>query len=496
MATLNTTTNDIAVPTAKLQGVHISESELPLSLPSTEDLHTKLTTLLPQLSEKASINLPSDDEFKQNTARWSDTTFTSPTAVVNVASESDICAVVKFATSHNIPFLAQSGCHGLSSSLQKLSGKPHIIINLRLMNEVKVDLPSGTATISAGAITKEVLDAAHAASAHIFTGVCNTVGIIPALLGGGMGNQISLYGLGVDQILSARLVTAKGEVVIASDKENQDLFWGIRGAGHNFGIVSELKVKAYEQENGGVHWTGTLGFPGSKEMLTRVTSTIKEMRIGKGMGVFMIWARPPPAFGPMVVLNLWYSGPSSSAEAAYKPLFDLEPVMQICAPTPYAHINDCNDAVCAKGLRKPSYCVGLNESELGDLEKVWEQWVEWSAREGAGQSVVLTECYGFEKAREVEDESTAYAWRGTGVYNRLTIPIYEKEEMDAEARAYGTKFRDTLQGDGPRRVYTNFANGDEEPSSLYGGGERLERLRKLKGKWDPHGVFGWFNPIC
>ena len=118
----------------------------------------------------------------------------------------------------------------------------------------------------------------------------------------------------------------------------------------------------------------------------------------------------------MVVLNLWYSGPSSSAEAAYKPLFDLEPVMQICAPTPYAHINDCNDAVCAKGLRKPSYCVGLNESELGDLEKVWEQWVEWSAMEGAGQSVVLTECYGFEKAREVEDDSTAYAWRGTGVY--------------------------------------------------------------------------------
>jgi hypothetical protein len=118
----------------------------------------------------------------------------------------------------------------------------------------------------------------------------------------------------------------------------------------------------------------------------------------------------------MVVLNLWYSGPSAAAEAAYKPFFDLEPVMQICAPTPYSHINDCNDAVCAKGLRKPSYCVGLDESELGDLEKVWEQWVEWSAREGAGQSVVLTECYGFEKAREVEDESTAYAWRGTGVY--------------------------------------------------------------------------------
>jgi FAD/FMN-containing dehydrogenase len=165
------------------------------------------------------------------------------------------------------------------------------------MNDVKVDLPSGTATISAGALTKEAIDAAHAASAHIVTGVCNTVGVISALLGGGMGNLISLYGLGVDQILSARLVTAKGEVVVVSEEENQDLFWGIRGAGHNFGIVSELKVKAYEQENGGVHWTGTIGFVGTKEMLTRVTTTIKEMGIGKDMGVFMIWARPPPNFG-------------------------------------------------------------------------------------------------------------------------------------------------------------------------------------------------------
>ena len=118
----------------------------------------------------------------------------------------------------------------------------------------------------------------------------------------------------------------------------------------------------------------------------------------------------------MILLNLWYSGPSSSAEAAYKPLFDLSPVLQICAPTPYSHINDCNDAVCAKGPRKPSYCLGLDSSNLGDLEKVWEQWVEWSGREGAGQSVVLTECYGFEKAREVEESSTAYAWRGTEVY--------------------------------------------------------------------------------
>jgi len=112
-----------------------------------------------------------------------------------------------------------------------------------------------------------------------------------------MGNLISLYGLGVDQILSARLVLSTGSVITCSETSNADLFWGLRGAGHNFGIVSSLTVKAYPQVNEGVHWTGTLGFAGSEEMLLKITETIEEMGVGEGMGVTMIWARPPPDFG-------------------------------------------------------------------------------------------------------------------------------------------------------------------------------------------------------
>jgi hypothetical protein len=95
MDTIPTTTKDIAVPTAKLEDFHISESELPPSPPSTEDVQANLTALLPRLSEKASINLPSDAAYKENIARWSETTFTSSTAVVNVASEADISTVVR-----------------------------------------------------------------------------------------------------------------------------------------------------------------------------------------------------------------------------------------------------------------------------------------------------------------------------------------------------------------------------------------------------------------
>lgn len=153
-----------------------------------------------------------------------------------------------------------------------------------------------TAKISAGTLTNEVLDAAAEAKVHIMTGVCNTVGIIPALLGGGMGMQASLYGMGVDNILSARLATADGKVVTVSAEENKELFWGLRGAGHNFGIVSELTVKAHPQINEGMHWTYMLMFPGTEDIVKKVAEAVMEMGIGKGMGLGMVFARVPPAF--------------------------------------------------------------------------------------------------------------------------------------------------------------------------------------------------------
>ncbi len=180
-----------------------------------------------------------------------------------------------------------------------------MIINLRALNTVTVKLEpgaeEGTATITAGTLTSEVVEAAHAADAHIMTGVCNTVGVVSALIGGGLGNLVSLYGLGVDNMLSARLITASGDIVTVSEKENAELWWGLRGAGHNFGIVSELTVKAYKQVNGGMHWAGLLAFPGTPEKVEQVVEAIQGLGLGtergKGMGATVIWGRLfPPDF--------------------------------------------------------------------------------------------------------------------------------------------------------------------------------------------------------
>ena len=205
---------------------------------------------------------------------------------------------VKWARANSTPFLAQSGGHGFTATLGKVPPNS-IIINLRALNDVKVDMAEGIATISAGAIISEVVDAAHAAGAHVMTGVCNGVGAVSSMIGGGMGVLAALYGMAVDNMVSARLVTATGEVITVSDKENEDLWWGLRGAGHNFGIVSELKVKAHPQINGGMHWAGMLGFPGTEEYLEKVLGAIEGLTFAeesKPMGVTTIWLRPGPDF--------------------------------------------------------------------------------------------------------------------------------------------------------------------------------------------------------
>jgi hypothetical protein len=206
---------------------------------------------------------------------------------------------VKWAVSNKIPFVARSGGHGYTSTLSSLAGLNSIIINLRQLNTVTISKTTNTAILSAGVTTEEVVAAAQAAKKHILTGVCNSVGVISSYLGGGIGDLSALYGLGVDNMISARLITASGEVITVSKDENSDLWWGLRGAGHNFGIVSEMVVKTHEQVNRGMHWGGNLAYAGTEENLrVFVDEGIKKMGFGEGkpIGCTMVWARVPPAF--------------------------------------------------------------------------------------------------------------------------------------------------------------------------------------------------------
>jgi FAD/FMN-containing dehydrogenase len=119
------------------------------------------------------------------------------------------------------------------------------------------------------------------------------------MLGGGLGRQQGKYGLGIDNMLSARVVDAEGQLITVSATENSDLWYGLRGAGHNFGIVTSVTVKAYPAVNDNKHWASTLIFPPQK--IEAVVEAIASINMKEEMAIHIFMMCPPPMFevGPL-----------------------------------------------------------------------------------------------------------------------------------------------------------------------------------------------------
>ncbi|KAF2756241.1 FAD-binding domain-containing protein [Pseudovirgaria hyperparasitica] len=401
-------------------------------------LATELPELKALLSSEAKIILPSHAEYETRISRFSEYKRPTPGAVVCPATEADLAATVKWATSNDIRFLARAGGHGWSMTLSQV-GPEGILISLRDMNRITVDLKSGCATLGAGATTGELLKAAQNADAHIVATACDSVGAVPSIMGGGIGNLVSNYGLGSDNIISARLVTATGNVVTTSATENADLFWALRGAGHNFGI-------------------------------------------------------------PTVLLKLSLNGSTEAAMAAFAPLYALAdtytPNINTGELMPADEINEAKDSLCSEGgnlprAYRPVHSASLEAVDPEIMGALYERWENFTAQnEGAKQTVVRVNFYDYRRVREIPVEDSAFAWRKNPI-NVLQYWAYTDESMEQEIQSLGQEFRNALNGAQSPNVVMSFATGDENPSYVYGKG--LDRIREVKNKWDPQGVFSYYN---
>ena len=137
-------------------------------------------------------------------------------------------------------------------------------------------------------------------------------------------------------------------MLAVSATENPDLFWGLRGAGHNFGIVSSIVVRAYPEINEGMHFKGLLGLP--RERLDEVVLALNALDIKEDMAIDMLFMRPPPTFEPLVVLSMWHAGGVDSAKERFKSMFELGGVAIMEGMVPFDHLNDGLDPLCIKGM--------------------------------------------------------------------------------------------------------------------------------------------------
>ncbi|PLB52594.1 FAD-binding domain-containing protein [Aspergillus steynii IBT 23096] len=438
----------------------------------------------PDLSKSASITGGDSPKYP----RWSKYSPPTPGVIVNAASEEDVATTVKYCTSNNIPFLTQNGGHGWA---KWDFGEEGIVVNIKDLNSIAFNDNKTQVTIGGGVAIEEVVAVASKQDVLVPTGNCPCVGTMGAVLGGGYGNLLGLHGLGVDNVLSLNVVLADGSLQTVTP-DDEDLFWALRGAGPNFGIVTSATLKSFPASSADqTAWFGQLIY--TEDKLEEVINTLNDITLEPRMNAFLYYMASSGT--PSVVITPFYHGTEEEGRAAFKPFLDIGPTDDTMAELQYAHWTDASQDFCTKGGYKPSFTAGLAQMDAGTWREVWDEWTSWLSHNNTSNSLVMVEAYSLKEARKLSQSSSSFAWRNKVNFNAVVIPWYYDAGLESEALAFGTKLRELWRKtdglDAPA-AYINFAHGDESSAEIYG--ENVDRLKSIKATVDPENVFSyWFD---
>ncbi|RSM02372.1 hypothetical protein CEP52_008030 [Fusarium oligoseptatum] len=440
----------------------------------------------PMLSADAEIYIPDQADFSDVSLRWSMFAAPSYTAYVKVATEEDVQTIVGYANKKDIPFLTVSGGHGWSSQLQNM--QHGIGISTQKLNTMKLAKDGKTVRLGGGVKSGQVERFLSSQGKRSVTGVCECTGLMGVALGGGHGTLQGHYGLLTDQIVAARVVLASGRAVTASKKENTDLFWALRGAGHNFGIVTEVTYKVYDAPAEDNWLVKTFIYlPDQIEAFYKVANKA----IGDG-------------HGPVLLFLMVYDGSEEEMLPHAKPYLDIKPVFNSTQKISYSQISavfafDDNSVACEKGIRTQGYSLLIQKYHVPTQRAVYDAFSEFiSKNPDFKRSYVIFEGYPLQGVRAVDASTTAVADRDSNIIAFFSL-LYSSPKNDKIATKIGTKVRGLLHkgtGEKDMSVYIGYARGTETAQQVYGNdGVRLRKLKGLKRKYDPHGRFGFYARI-
>jgi FAD binding domain/Berberine and berberine like len=444
----------------------------------------ELTTL--PGSFRGELVRPGDPSYDEHRKVWNGSIDRSPAVIARCANEQDVVDAVELAGKSGLPTAVRAGGHsfpGLSTCDDGL------VIDLRRMNRIEVDPDARTARVEAGVLLGELDEATQAHGLAVPAGIVTHTGVAGLTLGGGIGWLQRKYGLTVDQLTGATMVTAGGEVVRASEAENPDLFWGLRGGGGNFGVVTEFEFSLNPL---GPVLAGPIFWPieESADVLRFYRDWIADAP-NELMTIVMHRKAPPLDFVPaelhgrlIVGVVCCWSGDLEEGEKVIRPLREFgSPVLDLCEPKPFVEHQAMLDPSFPHG--RWYYMRSCDVAELTD--EVIDITVEHSMRiQSPLTSFPIWQLGG--AIQEVGDDDTAFANRDSGHTFNITCSTEGPEGFDQE-RAWAREFWSALE---PFHtgVYVNFLmdEGEDRVREAYGP-EKLERLRSLKRDYDPENLF-------
>ncbi len=440
-----------------------------------------LDTLAAQV--RGEVLQQNDEGYDASRAVWNGMIDRRPGAIVRCTGVADVIATVNFAREKHLPLAIKAGGHNVSGKAVCDDG---IVIDLSPMNNVHVDPDARRARAGAGAKWGAFDHEAQAFGLTTTGGVVSSTGVAGLTLGGGIGYLTRTYGLACDNLLSVDLVTADGRLVRASESENPDLFWALRGGGGNFGVVTSLEFQLHEV--GPMVATATVfhAIQDAREVLN-FYRTFNEAAPDELACYAMIVNAPeglPDQDGkPVLALVGLYSGDLEEGKRLLAPLAKQgSPLLAVVDGMPYAVMQTAFDAGNPHGARyywKSQYLKGLDDALL-------ETILKWAGTFTGEHTIIGIEALGGAQAR-VDPGATAFVHRDVP-YSLGIWTGWQNPADDTANIAWTREFFDAVAPFGAG-AYVNYLGEDESDRLGEVYGENYTRLVEIKRKWDPDNLF-------
>jgi FAD/FMN-containing dehydrogenase len=440
---------------------------------------------------------PGDGAYDEARRVWNWMVDRRPTAVVRARSEDDVVAAVRFAAANEILLAVRGGGHSVAGQGTCDDG---LVLDLGGLNKVEVDAEANRVVVGGGALLRDVDRACQAQGRVVPAGVVSHTGAGGLTLGGGVGWLSRRFGLTCDNVESFRLVLASGEVVEADEDRNQELYWGLRGGGGNFGVVTEFRYRCHpfptEIPIGLAYWPLD-----QAEQVLRVHAELMPERPREWKATMFV-TKPGPARGLpteltgrpcLSVVQVWTGTELADAEREFEPLRQAAtPAWEQIAPMRFTDLQQVEDDNAGPG--KCNYTKGgYLDDELGDGAIAA---LLTGAEEMLNDNSLIEVIPHGGAQLDVGDADTAFPDRASD-YSFNVFARWPLAEEDEPHVAWARRSFDRLDAHAGDGVYVNFFNpheGDDQSRVLAAfGRERYDRLARLKAEYDPGNVFS-MNP--
>jgi FAD/FMN-containing dehydrogenase len=436
---------------------------------------------------KGSIIVPDDPGYEEARQVWNAMIDRRPAVIVQCAQADDVPSVIRFARQNELELSIRGAGHNIAGNALCDNG---IMIDFSRMKNVRVDVGKKRAYVEPGVTLADLDAATQAHGLATPVGINSTTGIAGLTLGGGFGWLTRKYGMTIDNLVSVDMITAEGKKIRASESENADLFWAIRGGGGNFGVVTQFEFQLFPL--GPEIVAGLIVFPfnQAKQILTKYRQFVNSAP--EELNVWVVLRKAPPLpFLPesvhgkeVVILPIFYSGAVAEAEKLIAPLRAFGTALgEHIGAQPYVQWQKAFDPLLTPGAR--NYWKSHNFTELADgaLDAI----IESAGKLPSPQCEIFMGLIAGAPNRIAAD-AMAYGHRDAkfvlNVHGR-----WDEAKDDQKGIGWAREFFKASAPYASAGAYVNFMTEEEGDRVAAAYGSNYERLVEIKRRYDPANVF-------